>query len=154
MVVAKKELEYHYPEEGQLQKEKIRRKNQKRRKKSKSKSKLKAIGISFAGLIICLFILYGYTNITKIRLEINELENHKKELMKEKEALIAELEAVKSSIKVEEEAMIKLGMDYPTEEQVVYIEVDDEIFTKKESHEEVKIVAQFKKIFNVVTSLF
>lgn len=154
MVVAKKELEYYYPEEEQLEKEKELRKNRNIRKKAKSKSKFKAIGISFVGLIICLFMLYGYANITKIRIEINELENQKKELIKEKEALAAELEAVKSSTKVEEEAMIRLGMDYPTEEQIVYVEVNDDVFAKKEGLEEGKIVAQFKKIFNTMASLF
>jgi len=60
-----------------------------------------------------------------MKLEITEMQQQKIQLQKEKEDLMAELEAIKSLTRIEEEALVKLGMDYPTEDQVVYISVDD-----------------------------
>lgn len=152
MLVAKKEYDY-YPE-------KIRTGNSrnktviKRKKKTRALYRLALMGFAMIGLILSLFILYRYTNITKLRLEITELEKQKVELEKEKENLVAELEAIKSSSKIEEDAMVKLGMDYPKEEQIVYLEVDELAFSEnlKES-DEFTIAKQFKNIFNLVLSL-
>src|SRR5690554_12334 len=107
------------------------------------------MGIAMVGLILALFILYRYANITKIRLEITELEKQKIELEKEKENLVGELEAIKSSSKIEEDAIIKLGMDYPTEDQVVYVDIDELVFADElEGMKEFFIVKQFKNIVN------
>ncbi|QQY80532.1 hypothetical protein EDD65_102187 [Keratinibaculum paraultunense] len=157
MVVANKQLEHYYPEEEYIQKEKERIQKEKeyrkkRIKKKKSKSKFIAIIISIMSLAMCLLILYGYASMTKIRLDITELENQKVELIKEKEALVATLEAVKSSTKIEEEAITKLGMDYPTEEQIVYLDINDKFLTEEEG--DIKIVAQLKNVLNKIISLF
>lgn len=154
MLVAKKDLEYYHTEEIQPQEEQKRITKPRRKRKSKAASKLSAIGISMVVLAICLFILYGYTNITKIRLEITELEKHKAELMKEKEDLVAELVAVKSSTRIEEEAMVKLGMDYATEEQIVYVDVRDTDLEAEDTTDEAMLLSHFKKIFSLMSSLF
>ena len=156
MLVTKKELDYYYPDQVDVEYERPKRsKRTHKKKKSKVSYKLFAIGLAMIGLILSLFILYRYANITKVRQEITELERQKFELEREKEDLITELESIKSSSKIEEEAMIKLGMSYPTEDQIVYINVGDmvmeeEINTKKEF----VLVKQLKSIVNLVLGLF
>lgn len=153
MLVAKKELDY-YLEQVELEDNKPK----KIKKKSKSKvvHKLIAMGIAMVGLVLALLILFRYANITKIRQEITELERTKIELEREKEDLVAELETIKSSSKIEEDAMTKLGMEYPTKEQVVYIDVKeitpDNIIDQKSS--KIVLLKQFKDIVNLVMSLF
>lgn len=160
MLVTKKELDYYYyPDQINTEYESLKRTRKRKKKKKKENIKvsykLSAIGLAMIGLILSLFILYRYANITKVRLEITELEKQKVELEKEKEHLTTELESIKSSSKIEEDAMIKLGMDYPTEDQIVYINVkdmdmDEEINTKKEFI----LSKQFKSIVNLVLGLF
>ncbi|HSH35007.1 cell division protein FtsL [Schnuerera sp.] len=154
MLVAKKDLNYYYPEKNDIETTKTRR-VVKKKKKSRALYRLIVMGIAMVGLILALFILYRYANITKIRLEITELEKQKIELEKEKENLVGELEAIKSSSKIEEDAIIKLGMDYPTEDQVVYVDIDELVFADElEGMKEFFIVKQFKNIVNLVLSLF
>jgi len=154
LLVANKELEYYYPEKIDIEKNKNRTVI-KRKKKTKAIYKLFIMGIAMIGLILSLFILYRYTNITNIRLEITELEKQKIELEKEKEILIAELEAVKSSSKVEEDAIIKLGMEYPSEDQIVYVNLDElDVADNFNAKKEFSIVKQLKNIVNLVLSLF
>lgn len=158
LVVANKQLDHYYPEEERIKREKERIQKEKeyrkkKIKKQKAKSKFIAIVISIVSLAMCLLILYGYTNITKIRLDITELEKQKVELIKEKESLVAALETVKSSTNIEEEAITKLGMDYPTEEKIVYLDIDDE-FPIEEKEGDMKIVAQLKNVLNMIISLF
>ena len=151
MLVAKKELDY-YPEEIDIQRKKPKKVH---KKKSNASSKLLAIGFAIIGLILSLFILYGYANITKIRLDVTGLEKQKIELEKEKEDLIAELEGIKSSSKIEEDAIVKLGMDYPTEDQIVYMDVNDLALEEKvNTKDEFMIVKQFKNMMNLVSGLF
>ena len=153
MLVAKRELDYYYPE--QIDVEERPKRVKKRKKKSKASSKLIIIGIAIIGLILSLYILYGYANLTKTRLEITELEKQKYELEREKEDLIAELEGIKSSSKIEEDAIVKLGMDYPREEQIVYMEVNEDIFHNElDKTAEFALTKQLKNIVNLVSSLF
>ncbi|NMB26742.1 MAG: hypothetical protein GX987_01655 [Tissierellia bacterium] len=156
MLVTKKELDYYYyPDQVDAEYERPKRTYKRKKKKAKVSYKLFAIGLAIIGLILSLFILYRYANITKVRQEITELERQKIELEKEKEHLTTELESIKSSSKIEEEAIIKLGMDYPTEDQIIYINVKDmdiekEINTKKEF----VLVKQLRSIVNLVLGLF
>lgn len=153
MLVAKKEYDY-YPEKSRTEKSR-NKKVVKRKKRTKALYRLALMGIAMIGLILSLFILYRYANITKIRLEITELEKQKVELEKEKENLVAELEAIKSSSKIEEDAVVKLGMDYPTEEQIVYLDVDELALSDNLNEpDEFTIAQQFKNVFNLVLSLF
>ncbi len=153
MLVAKKEYNYS-PEKVNTEKSK-RKKVVKVKKKNKAIHKLAMMGIAMIGLILSLFILYRYANITKMRLEITELEKQRIELIKEKENLVAELETIKSSSKIEEDAIVMLGMNYPAEDQIVYVDIDElELPDKSDEKERISIVGQFKNIFNLVLSLF
>lgn len=70
-------------------------------------------------------ILFRYVNITQVRQEITALEYQKEELEKNKINLIGDLESLKSSPKIAEQAKEKLGMDYPTKDQVVYVNLNE-----------------------------
>jgi len=110
--------------------------------------KLFFLGVSLIGLALSLFILYRYANITKMKLEITEMQQQKIQLQKEKEDLMAELEAIKSLTRIEEEALVKLGMDYPTED----LPLNDEKVS--ESIEKYDLLGQLKNIVNLVLGLY
>lgn len=163
MIVAKKKLDYYYPEEikpeekmPQKKKPQKPNKNNKiKKKKSKAKSKLHIIGLAIIGLVVSLFILRGYANITKTRAEITVLERQKVELAREEDDLLSELERIKSSLKIENDAIIKLGMDFPREEQLVHVSVEDIALDNDINvGDEFILVRQFKNIVNLVSSLF
>ncbi len=164
MLVAKKEFEYqeleYYNEDLYQQRNKKIKKHVKATQKNKNYKvlyKLFFLGVSLIGLALSLFILYRYANITKMKLEITEMQQQKIQLQKEKEDLMAELEAIKSLTRIEEEALVKLGMDYPTEDQVVYISVDDLPLNDEkvsESIEKYDLLGQLKNIVNLVLGLY
>lgn len=152
MLVAK-ELSY-YPTEALEVKERPRKnikKVQEKKRNNNSFAKLIILSIPIIMVGIALFILFRYANITEVRQDITKLERQKVELEKTKQDLIAELEGIKSSVKIAEDAVIKLGMDYPTEGQIVYISVNE---NKIEQVEEPGIGKQIRKIFSMVTNLF
>lgn len=155
MLVTKRELDNYYEEEIDIIIEKEEKIRNKKRKKAKSSSKLFAISLAVIILVLCLYILYGYTNITNMRLEISELEKQRYELERDKEDLIAQLETIKSSSTIEENAMVKLGMDYPTEEQLIYLSIDqaDENYDIV-AEKEIPIAKQVINIFNFVLGFF
>ena len=107
--------------------------------------------IPFVILGISLLILSRYANITTIRQELTELEREKVELEKVRMNLIADLEGIKSSAKIEEDAITKLGMNYPTEDQVVYISVN---YNTIENEEKITLGGRFSKILSFVSNLF
>jgi cell division protein FtsL len=164
LLVAKKEFEYqeleYYNEDLYQQRNKKIKKDVKAKQKNRNYKvlyKLFFLGVSLIGLALSLFILYRYANITKMKLEITEMQQQKIQLQKEKEDLMAELEAIKSLTRIEEEALVKLGMDYPTEDQVVYISVDDLPLNDEkvsESIEKYDLLGQLKNIVNLVLGLY
>ena len=160
MLVAEKE--YGHYEYGQYHVEERQKKNRlnnrnrriKAKKRNKAANRLAIISLAMVCLFLALFILYRYANITKIRTEITELEKQRIQLEKDKEFLVAELEGIKSSSRIEEKAMIILGMDYPTEEQVVYVNLEEDLAEEQELKEELSLFGQFKNIVNLVLNLF
>lgn len=153
MLVAKREENHYY--KGSSKKRKKIKKNS----KNKSNEKLKFLVSATIILLACLFVLLRYTHITKMRLENSKLESQKIELEKEKQDLMAELDRVKSAAKIEEDAKIKLGMDYPSEEQIVYISIDDKandedkedkLVGESKSKEDFFIVSYFKNMMNMI----
>lgn len=153
MLVAK-ELSY-YPTEALEVKEKPRKKTrkiqEKKKKKNNSLAKLTIMSIPMVILGIALSILFRYANITAVRQEITNLERQKVELEKVKLDLVADLEGIKSSVKIAEEAVTKLGMNYPTEGQIVYVSINE---NKVEHVEKNSIGKQIRKVFSMVTNLF
>ncbi|MBU5438181.1 cell division protein FtsL [Tissierella sp. MSJ-40] len=155
VLVAKSELSY-YPEEilevSEKKTKSLKNRKVAKKKKNNSNIKLSFIGIATMFLILSLSILFRYANITKVRSEITQLEREKIELEKTKQDLIAELEGIKSSSRIEEDAIYKLGMDYPSEEQIVYLTIN-EVSTDIDG-DKVTIVKQLKNIISMVSSLF
>jgi len=153
LLVNKMEFDSYYQEEIETIIEKEEQRRAKKRKKAKSSSKILAIIFAIIGLILCIYILNGYTNITKMKLEIMELENQRYELERDREDLIAKLEYIKNSAKIEENAKIKLGMDYPNEEQLVYLSIE-ELDNGLDIESNKSLSEQFKNIFNLVLGFF
>lgn len=146
MLVAKKE-EYYYDDYEINQKKKVV--NQ---KKKNIKNKLNLLVSAFIILVVCLSLLVGYAYITEMRLEITKLENKKVEIEKEKQELLAKLDSLKSFDKIEEDARLKLGMVYPTEDQIVYVDVNEEAFDEKNSEaKDVAFIDYFKNVLNIVS---
>jgi len=151
LLVARKEECYDYSRKKNRVK---RKKIVKNKSKNKVKNKLKLFTSAIIVLLLCMLVLLRYANITKTRLEITKLENEKVELEKEKEDLITELDRVKNSIKIEEDARTKLGMDYPAKDQIVYVTVDSNIGDEVVAEEELLIVKYFKDMVNIVLKIF
>ena len=141
----------YYPEETIEVKKKHRKKPVRKKKNNNSILKLFALIIPFVLLGISLLILSRYANITSIRQELTKLEREKVELEKIKMNLIADLEGIKSSAKIEEDAITKLGMTYPTEDQIVYITVNHNTI---EDEEKITLGGRLSKILSFVSNLF
>ncbi|NLY67489.1 MAG: hypothetical protein GX069_08000 [Tissierellia bacterium] len=150
MLVAKRELEYSHIEEKR--KKNIRTTNKK--KNNMAVYRLMLMFFAIIGLALSLIILHRYAQITKLKLEITELQAQKIRLEEEKDDLLAELEAIKSSTKIEEDAFTKLGMIYPEEGQVVYVEVEEPIITSENETEDFNLIAVIKNVVNFTLSLF
>lgn len=150
MLVAKRELEYSHIDEKR--KKNIRTTNKK--KNNMAVYRLMLMFFAIIGLALSLIILHRYAQITKLKLEITELQAQKIRLEEEKDDLLAELEAIKSSTKIEEDAFTKLGMIYPEEGQVVYVEVEEPIITSENETEDFNLIAVIKNVVNFTLSLF
>lgn len=156
MLVSRSELSYYPEPELELEERpkklrKVKKKQKTKKKNTNSSVKLIYIFIATIFLGTCLFILSRYAAITSVRTDITRLEREKVELEKIKTNLIAELEGIKSSSQIAEDAVLKLGMDYPTEGQIVYISLRD---NGPDDVEKLSIQDQIKKVFNMVASLF
>lgn len=160
MLVARSELSY-YPEESyEIKKAKVKsirdiskttKKNVKSKRKDNSFLKLVYLLIPMILMVISIFVLVKYANITSVRSDITKMEREMIELERNRLDLVAELEGIKSSVRISEEAMYKLGMDYPSEDQIVYISVSEPIV---EHARKDTIGGQLKKVFSMVTNLF
>lgn len=148
-----RELSY-YPEnsyEVKRQPNKTRRKVHK--KGNDNILKYIALIIPIIILSISLLILSRYANITAIRQEITAMEREKVELEKIKMNLVADLEGIKSSARIEEDAINKLGMNYPTEEQIVYVTVGDNTIETTKVVEKANLGNRFKNIFSIFSKI-
>lgn len=90
-------------------------------------------------------MLKGYAGISALQAEVSSLEKTKKQLLSQKADLTAELEGLKASLKIQEEAKYKLGMVYPTVDQIVYLTVDD-VRKKEKNTDSVNIMDRVRKI--------
>ena len=96
-----------------------------RHRKRKIKKILKPILLSLSILVIMITHLCGNAIVSEYKYEINNL---KKELRKEEIELdILKMESLKySSItNIEEDAREELGMNYPEESQIRYLDIND-----------------------------
>lgn len=152
MLVAR-ELKYYPTEELEVQKKprKSQKKVKLKKKRSNSLAKLMILSMPLFFLGIALLILFRYANITAVRQEITKLERQRAELEVVKQDLIGELEGIKSSTKISEDAITKLGMNYPEEGQVVYIAINE---NEMDSLEKVNEDSPLKKLVSIFRNLF
>lgn len=122
-----RELKYYPEEQIKTKEDRKKRIEQAKKIQKKNNSLVKLFYLCLPIMItgICIFILFRYVNISQVRQEITSLEYEKTELEKTKINLMGNLESLKSSPKIAEQAKYKLGMDYPTKDQIVYISVGD-----------------------------
>ncbi|SCG83204.1 cell division protein FtsL [Proteiniborus sp. DW1] len=149
MLVAKKEV-YSYVEESQ----KVSTKRVKQSKKSNSNLKIKAFGFALLTLAICLGVLFGYAKITQVKMEILKLDNEIVQLKKHRLDISLDLEKIKESGWIEAEAESRLGMMYPTDEQIVYVSVNGYDIDNNNNIEEVNREEKltFVNLFNNLAS--
>lgn len=83
------------------------------------------------------FYINSNAKVAALQEEVNRLKAEKKQMETDKLAYISKLEEKKASPLIKEEAMYKLGMQYPTSDQVIYVNVnmDGENEDKKDSSE-------------------
>lgn len=135
------------------------RRRKKNNKRSKPKRKSNGYGTMLIIIItasIILFFLSGYAKITAIRTDINEMETLKSNLEKKQTNLKAELEGIKSSEAIIEEANLKLGMNHPSKDQILYVSINQEEkdksfiskFKENFSNGLIKIQSLFRRVVN------
>ena len=121
------------------------------KKQESSKAFMKGLCIFTAVMLLSLSltILNRYANISRMRMELNKLETTKSLLQREKIDLNGQLEGIKSQYRIGEEAGYSLGMSYPNEGQVVYINVNSiETLEKGKSNNILgNIMNNFSRIF-------
>ncbi len=130
MLAAKNKSNYHIEfysnnEDIKAQIKLKKKKDLKRHKKQKIIFKVSCLLSIILFTMISFFVLKGYSNISESRMNITKLENKRNELEQTKSSMISELEEAKNSVKVSEEAMYKLSMNYPNSDQVVYLSLND-----------------------------
>lgn len=161
LIVAKKEaLDYneHYNREKELINNRIKKDKIERRKEAKrrkSRAKLRFLGIVVLMFLVCMFILYRYSQITHLSYEVDNLQKEVTELNREKEDLKLELDSLKNVARIEKDAKLKLGMNYPTEDQIVYLNVNDAFEEKNVAKStEFNIIKHIKNVVNMVYNFF
>ena len=102
----------------------------KKRKKLDKKTVRTRILISVLGLSLCFVgVLFGslmfrYSIISELKYEINTLTRDLDEIKNQKKEIEVQLEHSNRSDVIEKIAMEQLQMQYPSDDQIVYIEID------------------------------
>ncbi len=122
----------------------IKKKNNARRR-----SRFTIVSTAIVGFTLALTVLFGYSSISNMKVELSKLESNRINLENEIEHLEINLEEIKSVIDIEGTAILKLGMDYPKSDQIVYIDVN-----KVDGNIAKENKGLFKSIFNSIQSLF
>lgn len=106
-------------------------KNKKRRKMKKPtyRSVMRKVTwmMTFMGILVGAMLIgfmYRYAVISSMKYEVNRQYKELEELKNNKKELQLEIEKSKRSDVIENMARDLLGMEYPTEEQIIYVRVD------------------------------
>lgn len=94
------------------------------KKENKIKNRL-ILPMSVLILIVAILSTIMYAHLTNLDRKIASQEAEISELKKNKLSLEGEVVGIKSSNEIAEEAMYKLGMVYPSDDQIIYIELDN-----------------------------
>ncbi|MBP2025826.1 septum formation initiator family protein [Peptoniphilus stercorisuis] len=97
------------------------------KKKIKKRLNLNKKAPLYISLVIVIIISLGstllYAQLSSLDKQIIAQQKELKELKKTKESLEGDIKGIKSSSEIQDEAMYKLGMVYPKEDQIVYVDV-------------------------------
>lgn len=105
-------------------------KNQNKTTASKNSRNKLLIPLILLVVVVAILSIIMYAHLTNLDRQIASQELEITELKKNKISLEGDMVNIKSSGQIEEEAMYKLGMVHPTEDQIVYIELGDKKETK------------------------
>lgn len=97
----------------------------KKKKIAKRNKNFRILGyVMTSGLLVAslLISLIGYTNISQMNKDISKMKKEVAELEASRDYLLMQLEPYKSTQRVEDIARISLGMDYPTRDQLLYLD--------------------------------
>lgn len=93
----------------------------------KRKNSAKPLYITIAIVIIMfLGISIVYAQLSNLDKQLILQEKEIADLKKEKMALEADVKGIKSSTDIQDEAMYKLGMVYPSQDQIVYVDISED----------------------------
>lgn len=121
MLVAKKEIFNYYEEKNKSNNESNKKK---RNNKSDSLVKLSVFLFSLVILLVSIVMLLRLAYISQVQYEITKLDKEINELNERKDIEALELEKIRESSWVEDYALNLLGMQYPSTEQIVYIDTE------------------------------
>ncbi|MDY2986207.1 MAG: septum formation initiator family protein [Peptoniphilus sp.] len=100
--------------------------NNRQLKVKKRKNLAKPLYMTIAIVIIMfLGVSIAYSHLSSIDKDIIAKEKEISDLKKTKLALEAEVKGIKSSTEIQDEAMYKLGMVYPSQDQIVYVDISE-----------------------------
>ena len=146
-MLAEKERVYKEPIIEKKSKKNIKSKTNKSTAKNKNNLFI-SIG-SICCFLLVISVLIKYVKVTELKSKISKIENEIVELEVEKNYLEASIEEIKSLSKIENKAKVNLGMNYPREDQFVYINMGEKQALTKETEANI-----FKTIFNSIFNSF
>lgn len=150
MLARKKFVDHYFSEEEKIKQAELKKKIEiKKKNRAKRRARFGIISVAVLSFAVAVTILYGYATITNMKVDISNLESTRVGLENEKEYLEANLEEIKTMADIEDNAMMKLGMDYPKEDQLVYIDISE-----KDTKTKVEDKSLVKSIFNSIQGLF
>jgi cell division protein FtsL len=125
LVVAQRKHEYYALEDAQNEQIKKQSSNTNKRQKMRAGHKLQIIFSVVIVASLCVAILLGYVSLTETRYRVHALETEIKQLEGQIENYRVQAETFKKSTIVEERAMAELGMQYPSKNQMVFLDIEN-----------------------------
>lgn len=132
---------------------KLEDKDQAVKRKTQNKTKVKVQKKSFTGIILRNFVLIfaigllftffyikSQTVVAKLTRENAKYSKENEELKKEIDEGLAKLEEVRSGMLIEEGASTLLGMIYPSENDLIYINSKEKVDTEYANNKNISIV--------------
>jgi cell division protein FtsL len=163
LVVAQRKHEYYALEDAQ--KEQIAKQSpvSQKRQKMRAAHKIQIIFCVVMVASLCVAILLGYVSLTETKYRVHALETEIKQLEGQIENYRVQAETFKKSTIVEERAIVELGMQYPTKNQMVYLDIDNtanigaqdtkEAMEENVDQRDYSIIAGVKDTFHKIYSL-
>lgn len=124
MLVAQKKYQYNTAEQYTSELYEKPLVHSKKKSSINALQKVQIIGTILLICGVCIGMLSGYTKIAETKYNINSIKNDIKVLEVSIENLTVEVESIQRLDLIEGKAISDLGMQYPREEQMVFLEQD------------------------------